>query len=187
MVKLFPTGRCKLSTKHPELPTGCGNHCCLPEERTGSNKSAKARKRRTLSVRCAAASKYHKADKLQQLLLHCLEKKLCGAEWRGILNLSWLLCSTPSLQQSKPMSWVQVQTWRFPWPEKSITALCDEKKKETKTKKRNNHQQKGVCSIWTRENCYCLKASSRKESIKEFVSLFLHGAALKRPAVTRDY
>lgn len=29
MVELFPTGRCKLPAKHPELPTGSGNHCCL--------------------------------------------------------------------------------------------------------------------------------------------------------------
>lgn len=75
MVELFPTGRCKLPAKHPELPTGSGNHCCLPEERTGSNKSTEARERRNLSVRCAAASKYQKADKWQQLLLYCLAKE----------------------------------------------------------------------------------------------------------------
>lgn len=172
MVKLFPTGRCKLSTKHPELPTGCGNHCCLPEERTGSNKSAKARKRRTLSVRCAAASKYHKADKLQQLLLHCLEKKLCGAEWRGILNLSWSLCSTPSLQQSKPMSWVQVQTWRFPWPEKSITALCDEKKKKQKQRKETITNRR-KCAVFEQERIVTvLKQVAQKRALKNLFYCF---------------
>jgi len=74
MIELFPIGRCKLPAKYPQLPTGCGHHCCLPGEegRAGSDKGSENRDRRTLSLRYAAASKYQRAAKQQRLVLPCL-------------------------------------------------------------------------------------------------------------------
>lgn len=99
MIELFSVGRCKLPAKHPELPASCGHHCHLPGEegRGGSDKRSESRDR-TSPIKHAAAPRYQRADKQQQLLLPC---GTAGAEGRGIFNPSYSLCSTPSPWQRK--------------------------------------------------------------------------------------